>query len=159
MKNYLLTVLGTTLLSAFVTAIIPEGKTTATIKGATKTICLLVIVSPILTFLQKTGKFTENTFVNLEESVISTNDEFIKYYSELRIKETESLLKTELLEKFAQETEIKMDWSFENYKNVENLHVKINKITISVTSNVTEQEKENIKLYVTKYYCSEVLIE
>ena len=157
MNGYLFAVFGVILISSFLTAIFPEGKTTAIVKSVSKTVCLVVIISPILAFLQNTGKFTENTFEKVEESVIYTDDAFIKYYSELRIKESESLLETEIFEKFKQETEIKMDWNYENYTQVP--QIKIKKITIHLTSNATDQEKENIKLYVTKYYCSEVLIE
>ena len=53
-SGYLLTIIGTVLVCSLITAIAPEGKTTASVKGVAKLVCTLAIISPVLRFF-KTG--------------------------------------------------------------------------------------------------------
>ena len=53
MNAYVLSVIGTVLISAVLTAIIPEGKTSKVIKGIARLACVLVIVTPIVQFFVK----------------------------------------------------------------------------------------------------------
>ena len=52
MNAYVLSVIGTILLSAIITAILPDGKTNSVIKGVSRLACVIAIVMPILTFFQ-----------------------------------------------------------------------------------------------------------
>lgn len=158
MNGYLLSVIGTVLLSAILTAIVPEGKTSSAIKGVAKLACVLAIVAPVLEFFQsggsKLGTKKSSTSI-FSESVIQTDEEFIKYYSEMRIRETEKALERELAEKYGAETEVTLEWSSETE---ETDGIRITRIRIRLEDE-TEEVGQMIADYVKKNYCSEVLLE
>ena len=87
MNSYIFSIIGVVLISSLLTAIIPEGKTTAIVKNMAKLLCLFVIISPILQFFHKTGVAVskKNYQAILDDSVIELDEEFIKYYSESTI--------------------------------------------------------------------------
>jgi hypothetical protein len=166
LSGYLLSVVGTVLLCAVLTAILPEGKTSGIIKGVTKLACLLAVIAPIPKFLQnyrprdETGN-TEITDTFFSESVIQTDKTFIQYYSERRIELAERALKSELQEKFGYEIDVEMEWTYytENALSVyEDSEILITKIKLS-GKNCDEEAKMSVAAYVSKHYCSEVLIE
>lgn len=146
---------GTILLSAILTALIPEGKTAGVIKGITRLACVLVIVAPIPAFLnaEKNDKTGVNSQIFFTETVIQTDEDFIKYYSEMRITAAEQALEKEILEKFSFSVEVTFGWEYKDGEiHITNLHVK--------TDGTIEEEGERAMWdYLTKNYCSEVLIE
>ena len=148
MNGYLLSVIGTVLLSAVLTAIAPNGKTAFVIKNVAKLACLLVIVSPLLTYVQreKKGGDLKN---NSTKEVINTDESFIQYYSEMKVRQAEETLEKELLDKFSLSCNLAFSW--ELLKD----EIFIRKIT--VFSPVTTEEKEILYGYLTKNYCSEVV--
>lgn len=164
MNGYLLSVIGTVLLSAILTAIVPEGKTSSAIKGVAKLACVLAIVAPVLEFFQggseKLGgeKTSQSIF---SESVIQTDEAFIKYYSEMRIRETEDALETEISEKYGAETNVTLEWLLET-ERVDGIYesdaIRITRIRIRIDDE-TEEVGQMIADYVKKNYCSEVLLE
>lgn len=165
MNGYLLSVIGTILLSAILTAIVPEGKTSATIKGIAKLACLLVIISPILKYLQTgdTESSDENSEIFFSETVIRTDEDFIKYYSEMRIRFTEEDIETELAEEFSVACDVTLEWSYETDENgteiCETDKIRITKMLVRTENVLKEEEKTPMWDYLTKNYCSEVLIE
>ncbi len=165
MNEYLLSVIGTVLLSAVLTAIMPEGKTASVIKGIARLACLLAIIAPILNFFQKGElEFAGENFSDkfFSESVIQTDEAFIKYYSEIRIEETENALEKEIHDKYAISTSVSITWEnvlkeFDNkYTDKE---IKITAIHVKLKSQAEEEVKSDMWEYLTKNYCSEVLIE
>lgn len=165
MSGYLLSVIGTVLLCAIVTAIIPQGKTSGVIKGVARLACVLVIVSPILHFFKTgeiSGNSTENSPTFFPQSGIQTDDSFIQYYSEMRVRETEKLLEEELCELFVIKTEVTLHWVREVEmlgKFYEADSIKIKEICVKCVQNPSGEIKKAIWEYLTKNYCSEVLIE
>lgn len=168
MSGYLLSIIGTILLSAVLTAIAPEGKTTSVIKGITKLACLLIIIAPVPKFLQSfgsskgSGTDKENFETFFGESVIQTDIDFIKYYSEMRINNAQALIEQELYEEFAVEVTVQLIWELD--ENLENGVYDAEKIAIkeikAQTKQETNQEDKNAMWeYLTKNYCSEVQIE
>ncbi len=161
MNGYLLCIIGTVLISAVLTAIMPEGKTTAVIKGIAKLACLLVIVAPIPRFLQGEdffdtlkGENQENSQTFFPQSVIQTDGAFIKYYSETRILQTEKAVEDELLEKYGVKSVVALKWSLEN-----ELDIRIEQIRVTTEQEEGEEVKKEMWEYLTNNYCSEVLIE
>lgn len=150
MNGYLLSVIGTVLLSAVLTAIAPNGKTAFVIKNVAKLACLLVIVSPLLTYVQqeKKGGDLKN---NSRKEVINTDESFIQYYSEMKVRQAEETLEKELFEKLSLSCNLAFSWDL-----LEN-EIFIRKIT--VLSPVATDEKEILYEYLTKNYCSEVVFE
>lgn len=163
MRAYLLSVMGTVLLSALITAIIPEGKTAATIKGVARLICLVAIVLPVLNFLQSgnldSGKYSETFFSG---SVIQSDKEFIQYCSELRIQSAESEIEKELSEDFSLLAEVDIAWTYQEASENGTLQadrIKIERITVKSKTEIDKEEAEKVWEHLTKNYCSEVLIE
>ena len=155
MKEYLLGVVGTVLLSAVLTGILPKGKTVVLVEGIARLVCILSIIAPIITYFYdgNTSYFDEKAEeVFFSQSVIEREQSFIKYYSGLRVKETERLLERELYERF--QVEIKISLSYENVEIDEGIDsVKITKIYGKTTGTVKEGVLEEIKAYLVKNYC------
>lgn len=164
MSGYLLAVIGTVILSAILTAILPEGRTSGLIKTIARLACVLAIISPVLQFLQ-TDKLSfgkvENSMTFFSESVIEAEESFIQYYSEMRIRENEEALKSELTESFTEVESVTLDWEFETETISESIMktIKITGIFVKLNEQSNEEAIEGMWEYLTQNYCSEVLIE
>ncbi len=161
MNGYLLSVMGTVLICSLLTAIAPEGKTSAVIKGVARTACILTIVAPVLHFF-KTGDLDEKGEEIFAGKVISTDESFIQYYSEKRVRETEIALKEELTQLYAPVESVRLEWSLEEdaFGKIYAVdYIRIRCISVEVSEGISEEVKENMCAYLTKNYCSEVLIE
>lgn len=158
MSAYLLKIVGIVLISSVLTAILPNGKTNGVIKGMAKLLCLVVIVSPIMqalrTFPSTDGEGQENYF---SQSVIKADESFIQYYSETRISEAERALEKQINEQFNVDSKVALEW--ESMENAGAIKLKITKIYVQIKSDVEVEKREQIRAYLTKNYCSEVLIE
>ncbi len=152
MNGYLLSVIGTVLFAALLTAIVPEGKTSGLVKAIAKSACLLAIVAPIPSYLHSENFDKKNTDSQtiFSQTVIETDEDFIKYYSEMRIRATKQALERELKEKFSVETSVELNWTYELGE------IKITKIIVKMKNG---EENTAMWEYLTKYYCSEVMIE
>ena len=156
MSKYLLSIIGTVLLSAFLTAILPDGKTNGVIKAVARLACTLAIIAPILQFFQSgTAAFVEvkKTETIFSQSVIDAEESFIHYYSELRIRETEKALTQDIAEKYGIEVSVSIDWKKEEKE------IFLEKIYVNTMEQQNEEALKNMWEYLTKNYCSEVLIE
>lgn len=155
MSGYLLSVIGAVLICALITAVAPEGKTATSVKGIAKLICVLAIISPIFKYL-KTGDLEvfidKNRQEFFSESVIDTEATFIKYYSEMRVKQTEDALQKELFEKYDLETEISLQWRM-------NERICIDAICVKLQTNINQDVENDVHGYLSKTYNCEVLIE
>lgn len=165
MSGYLLSIIGTVLLCALLTAIVPQGKTSGVIKGVEKLACVLVIVSPVLRFF-KTGEIggnsTENSPTFFPQTGIQTDESFIQYYSEMRVRETERALKEDICERYNLQVEVSIRWEMVTQavgKYYETERIKINEICIKCAETPSKEIKQSMWEYLTKNYCSEVLIE
>lgn len=156
MNEYLLSIVGTVLLSAILTAILPDGKTSGLIKGVTRLACTLVIISPIVTLFQsETGSFLETKKSDdiFSQSVIDAEQTFIHYYSELRVRETEKALAREIAEKQEIEVTVSLEWT----REMED--IRIDKICVKTYKQEDEEVLKRVWEHLTENYCSEVLIE
>ena len=155
MSGYLLTVMGTVLVCSLITAITPDGKTSSSIKGVTKLVCILAIIAPILRFFQTDSIQTlidKNRQGNFYEDVIEVDGEFIQYYSEMRIQQTEESLEEGLFERYAVPCAVRLEWSVEE-------EIRIERIVVALLENVGEEVKGDMRLFLVENYCEEVLIE
>ena len=154
MNGYLLSVIGTILLSALLTAILPNGKTSAVIKAITKLACLLVIISPVFSYIQaETGTSNGNSSKNLSQSVIQTDESFITYYSEMRIQNAQAQLENEIKEKFGLDCKVVFTWEYDKE------NIRIIKLTVQPQTEISERQNSELYEYLTNDYCSEVVIE
>ena len=165
MSGYLLSLIGVVLLSAILTAILPEGKTAGLIKSVMRMVCVLTIISPVLNFLGE-GAWAVSGIKNsteiLPERGIQQDSTFIHYYSEMRITETEKALKQELFERFSVDCEVEMLWLFESEAVSKNTDIELIKITQIRVKMIEKQEEAVVRKmweHLTENYCSEVLIE
>ncbi len=165
MNGYLLSIIGTVLVCAVLTAILPSGKTSGVIKGIARLACVISIIAPIPQFLGNAKPFDTNSKkntsknnVNFSQSVIQTDESFIKYYCEMRIQNAENALNEELLEKFSLSVQSDIDWRF-NEETCDSDEIMITKISVKLQEKGTDKLKDEVWEYLTKNYCSEVLIE
>ncbi len=164
MNIYIFSVTGVVLISSFITAISVEGKLSNMIKGMTKLVCLLVILSPIFQLLTKKQNGIEENFYQdiFSYSVIEMDNHFIEYYSETTMSYLEDILEKEIYEKYAFSVFISIDWAYEEENSIDvydPTKIKINQIRISQKQALKEEDKSILWEYLTKNYCSEVLIE
>ncbi len=161
LSGYLLGLIGTVIFSAVLTAILPEGKTSGVIKGVVKLTCVLAIVSPIVTFFTSTETPDGVIEQNFSKSVIQTDEGYIQYYSEMRIRETEKALENQVKTNFGIQTQINLDWALttETQGGYAVEKVKINAIKVVTDGKQNEEVVKSVWEYLTKNYCSEVLIE
>ena len=143
MNGYLLSVIGIILISAVITAILPNGKTASSIKTVLKLACILVVVAPVLKYI----KNEKNPQKNPENSVIQTDEDFIKYYSELRIQLAEREISEELQTNFLINSEVKADWTLNDGE------IYIKKVFLTLSN---DEKKEEIRSFLTKKYGFEV---
>ena len=148
---YLLSVVGTILLGAVLTAIIPEGKTAGIVRSMTKLVCLLVIISPILSYLS--AEKAVKTEKNFTQSVIQTDESFIQYYSELRVVQTEQAITQELQKEFGMDCVVRLEWLLKEER------IQITQICVQAQETCDEEVKARMCEYLIKNYCSEVLLE
>lgn len=165
LSGYVLSVIGTVLLCSVLTVLLPEGRTAAIIKAITRLVCVLAIVAPVLKFLQSKNSFLDGT-QNLQgifsETVIETDESFIKYYSEQRIAYAQAALEEELLQNFAADTKVIFTWQTATDTYADKYpweKIQITKIRIVNHEEQSEEVKQKMWNYVTENYCSEVQIE
>lgn len=165
MNGYLLSIIGTVLLCSIITVIIPNGKTAGTVKGIAKLVCVLAIIAPILRFFKTgeldwtTSKIDENNF---SKSVIEIDQDFIQYYSESRVRETERQMETLLKEEFNIETAVSLRWEFESEtvaSRYEWERIRIKQIYVKMPENLSANAWNDVQEYLKKNYCSEVVLE
>jgi len=165
LREYLLSIVGTILLSSLIVAILPNGKTTALIKATTRLACVLAIISPILSFMQSRGRGIDNdknveTFFS--QNVIETQDTFINYYSEIRVKETEEVLASELKNLYGANVQVDLQWQ-KDVERIEEIYtvdkIRITQIYVRFEKRPDEEVIRTMWEYLTKNYCSEVLLE
>lgn len=164
MNGYVLTVMGTVLISSILTMLAPNGKCSSIIKNMTKLVCLVVLIAPIPNLLGEKNLFdgirgenTEQADVFLKDDSINVDEEFINYYCELRVRETQTALKKDILARFNVVADVILSWGFVDGTDVDGL--KITKITVKIPQTVEEGIKKKMCTYLTDNYCSEVLIE
>lgn len=165
MNGYLLSIVGVVLLSAFLTAILPEGKTSGLIKSVMRMACILAIVSPILSFFQS-GALSVGKMKNFDaffsQSGIEAEETFIHYYSEMRVKETEKAFEKEIYDKYFLTATVRLEWEQTTEVVAEKYpsnSIHITKICVKTLEQQDEEVLRNMWEYLTKNYCSEVLIE
>lgn len=149
--KYLLSVVGTILLGAVLTAIIPEGKTAGIVRSMTKLVCLLVIISPILSYLSSEKAVGKEK--NFTQSVIQTDESFIQYYSELRVEQAEKAIAEALKQEFSVDCAVRLDWLLKEEQ------IQITKICVRTQEACDKEVKSRMCEYLIENYCSEVLLE
>ena len=158
MNGYLLSIAGVVVLSAILSSVLPNGKTSGLIKSIMRMACILAIISPIITFFHS-GSLSvsgvKNSDAIFSQSVIEQEQAFIHYHSEMRIAETERALEKEILTQFSVETSVALSWELETDYDL----IKITQIRVITKEQKEREVLEKMWEYLTKNYCSEVLIE
>ncbi len=158
MNEYLLGIIGTVLFSAFMVAILPEGKMSGTIKGVAKMVCLLAIIAPILQYMQKqqSNKKNENLQEFFSSTGIQTDEAFIKYYSEMRIKEAQTQLEKEVQDKFSCEATVLLNTDgLEETTQITD--IKILSVCVHLLNNESQETRTKIEEYLLKEYGCKVV--
>ena len=150
LSAYLFAVSGTVIVAAIVTAIAPEGKISGVVKTAVKLVCVIVIAEPIAKCFVSAAKGENPTFSDknfFEESVITADEDFIKYCSELRIAEAEKAIETEISKKYDSAAKVSLEWQTE-----EDGRIKICRILVKLPKATDEKTRENLRVYLEELY-------
>ena len=162
MKGYVFSIVGTVLLSTIVICVLPDGKTAVTIKGVAKCFCVLIIISPILTFFQSNGeeaKSSSNSQINFLEADIEMDSSFIQYFSNERVLWTQTQLERELQERYNLYLTVVLEWEWRKSQEDGVEGIYIYQIRVQGVAQETEKTKKEILEYLTQNYCEEVLLE
>ena len=112
MSAYLLSIIGIVLLTAILSAVLPDGKTVKFIKGIAKLCCLAVILAPVLGFFKEASDGKINFPFFSSETVIETDGAFIDYCSTKRIENAETELEKKLEETFSVRVGVTLLWEY-----------------------------------------------
>ena len=156
MRAYLFAVSGTVIIAAIVTAIAPEGKISGVVKTAVKLVCLIVIAEPIAKYFVSVGKGENPTFSDesfFDETVITADEDFIKYCRDMRIAEAESQIETEISKKYDLTTKISLEWRAE-----EDGRIKIIRILAKVPPQTDEKTQKALQKDLSETYGTEAEI-
>ena len=156
MSSYLLSVVGTVLISSVLVAILPSGKTAELIKAIVRTACLVVILSPVAKLFVD-SKNNSGIFV---ESSIELHQDFIEYSCKRRVEETEAQLKNELDGWFGGILSVELDWEMDSievgaYSTEE---IRVQKIVVWTESSYSEEKKQQIGDYLRNSYGCESVV-
>lgn len=162
LNGYLLSIIGTTLVSSVLLSILPEGKSSGMVKGIAKLVCLVSIVSPIPNLIGEEtfsklfqSDSTKKNNQQFTETVIRTDEEFIDYVSELRIDNAKWTIELEIYQRFEVECSIRVDCVIAS----DTAKMQLNNIYVQFDSCEKEQTAEEIVAYLKKTYLCEVQIE
>lgn len=161
MNGYLLSIIGTVLFSAVIVAVLPDGKMSGTVKGVAKMVCLLAIIAPIPQYMkeQKSNEKVQNSQEIFSSTGIQTDMHFIQYYSEMRIRETENVLKQQIYDTFFCTADVSLITENTDAQTAMD-DIKVVCVQVYLQMDETEQEKkEEIRNYLIKACGCEVQIE
>ena len=124
---------------------------------------MIAIIAPLLRFFQ-TGdidRLVENSEAFFSETGIEAEECFIQYYSEQRVRESENSLKKELDSLFTKVEAVTFTWELEKevFSGSTIQNIKIVQIHVRLNEQSNEEAIQDMWEYLTKNYCSEVLIE
>ena len=124
MNEYLLKIMGTSVLSIVLVSCLPTKKVHSLIKNIVRLCLYLIIIAPIASFCIKLTKNGSETFFEIfsnyfSESVIETDEVYIKYCSEKSLESTERALAQKILEEYQVLAEVEII-----LKNAETLEVE-----------------------------------
>ena len=167
MNAYLLSVVGTVLISAVITALIPEGKTATVIRSIAKLACTVAILAPILNFfktgdLEEGGDFSQTTTEKFSKISIHTDEEFIQYYCEIRVRETERALEQELAKAYGVSVAVTLLWELqaeEVYGLYDGQEIFINAVKVLPRQEISTEIQAKIRKKCKKEYGCEVQFE
>ena len=118
MTEYLMKIMGIVLIAVVLTNLLPTGKTSALIKNILRLCMYLCILTPAFYFFHSLGGNTKQTFLEFftdyfSESVIATDESYIKYCSEKSIQNAEKGIEKKILEEYGFTVEIELQASVE----------------------------------------------
>lgn len=93
MQAYLLSVAGAVLLSAVVSILVPEGRLGPVIRGVTKLVTLLLLVSPVISLLRGAS-------FSVEETAFEEDSDFLSYCAKQVEERDEHSVESWLLEEY-----------------------------------------------------------
>ena len=143
MSAYLLSVIGTVLICALLSIVLPEGKTSKMVFSASKVACVVAIVAPIPSLL------SGSSMDFFGETSIETDVEFIKYCKELRIVEAQGTLEKELREKYGDGLTVTLFWGWDKQDGEE--EIKVYRVDVAYQS-LTESQKNEIYDFIYENY-------
>lgn len=112
MSSYILSVCGAVIISALVSIIMPEGKTGKFINGIVKITCVLIMVSPIISWVYKLKGEKSQSVNNIK---VDIDDDFLNYFNNVKAEELEKEIKKIIENQYDIEVFVEIDWQISNY--------------------------------------------
>jgi len=112
MSSYILSVCGAVIISALVSIIMPEGKTGKFINGIVKIACVLIMVSPIISWVYKLKGEKSQSVNNIK---VDIDDDFLNYFNNVKAEELEKDIKKIIENQYDIEVFVEIDWQISNY--------------------------------------------
>lgn len=112
MSSYILSVCGAVIISALVSIIMPEGKTGKFINGIVKIACVLIMVSPIISWVYKLKGEKSQSVNNIK---VDIGDDFLNYFNNVKAEELEKDIKKIIENQYDIEVFVEIDWQISNY--------------------------------------------
>ena len=151
MSGYLLGVIGVVLFCSLVTIVLPHGKTASIVHNISRLACIVAILAPIPSY------FVKGTSGFFQKNSIEADEEFIKYSSELRIREAEEGLQQVLCEKYGEGLQINLYWGWEKQGNEESICVY--QISVSYPEQLKELKTQSESYILENYGVATVFYE
>ena len=153
MKEYLLSIVGITLISSILSTISPNGKMNGIVKSGARLLTLLVILSPVIDYFSG-DKRASGLFSDFyEETVINLDESFIEYCSEKQVEYVEEKLREEIALKYSVDVQVDIATKEEKEEGREDSKIRIEYILLQ---GVDEDKKAEIIEFIEKKYGCEV---
>ena len=135
MTNYILSILGIVLAGVLIDVVMPSGKINKYIKSIYSIFIVVVLLNPLLNFLNKHHDFT----INYKDYEV--NVELVAYIYKKQVIEIENKIKTQFEDEGFNKIDIKLNYSIENNE------LQLNSCTINLKNLVIVQDKQHINKY------------
>ncbi len=160
MNDYILSVVGVVLVSALLTAILPEGKTNGLIKSVAKVACVFTIVAPIINYFGGDKKLKNEEF--FLETVINSDLDFIDYCSKISVNNAKDELEDYLFQESGVIINAELLWRYQEGEtqvfgtSYDDRKVKIYKALLTANESLNETLKQTVEELVKKTGIDEV---
>ena len=135
MVNYILSILGIVIAGVLIDVIMPSGKINKYIKSIYSIFVVVVLLNPLLNFLNKHHDFT----INYKDYEV--NAELVSYIYKKQVSELENKIKTQLEDEGFNKIDIILNYSIENNE------LQLNSCTANLKNLVIVKDKQHINKY------------
>ena len=152
MSEYLMEIMGIVLISVLLTNLLPRGKTSVLIKNTIRLCTYLCILTPAFDFFISLNGKSQPAFQEIftdyfSETVIQTDESYIKYCSEKSIENAENCIEKTVFERYGERVEISLQAIL-----TQSFEIKIEKGFLKAVDFTSQEKLEQIRKDLEKEY-------